>query len=262
MQDYVDRIRAQLASRLTLPLDTVEDMTLTASCALEYAAVHARDRHILKVGPSASDYAVFCVLAQALTRISSIGGRLGVTMTISSSEEKGRFVDLLTSDKASATVLRDDGPAAFAMFAENVRTSVVTQCSNQVVEMLVNDLVRARYAEARDCMKSFLCKSAVQGAAMGRSALLEVLPAKIVDASRLMNLAYAMQAGEICGERFVDAYSPMSDEIDGALDLYGIYMTARDSMTDDPCIGMAVVRQVLERLGLTPYAHLEIRPVE
>ena len=69
----------------------------------------------------------------------------------------------------------------------------------------------------------------------------------------------------MCGKKLIDAYSPMPDEIDAALDLYGLYRSERDALLASGKIAGDVVARLMKELKVDVYAHLvvlEIAPVK
>lgn len=262
MKAYVEKAKADFEALVGASVKVVEDGGLKAPCAVEYAALHGRDVHVLRINPQmVSDYAQYCVLTEAALRVCDVGGVKCVATVVSSSAEKDAFSDMMLDDPVSARLISRFGAASFAGFVNDVRTSIVTQCSNQVVEMLMNDRAVHGSPEVVSDMKSTLRELAVAGAAMNRADMLEMLPRQVVDAGRLMNLAFAMQASEICGERFIDAYRPDEGEIDRALDLYGIYRKERDAVRSGGGVGADVIRRCLDYLGLSKFAHIDMRPI-
>ena len=65
-----------------------------------------------------------------------------------------------------------------------------------------------------------------------------------------------MKSGEVCGKKLIDAYSPTPDEIDAALDLYGLYRSERDALLTSGKIADDVVARLMKELKVDCYATL------
>ena len=66
---------------------------------------------------------------------------------------------------------------------------------------------------------------------------------------------------EICGKKLIDAYKPTPEEIDKALDLYNFYRAERDLLKSEGRIVGDVLKNILYKLKVARYVHLEVREI-
>ena len=264
MTGYLEKVKSEVETLCGCPVEIVRDDSRGVPCTIEYAAVYARDRHVVRISEAAggTDYSAFAILLfTKLQLVRMEDGRMATTLPVTQDDEAQRFYDSIKSDKMIAVVRQQIPSSKFDGFIAAMRNGLVTQAANQVLEMLVMDEVVREYPEAVGDMKVFVKKAALEGAKVSRQEMLGMFPAALVEKNRVMNICFAMNAGERCGERLIDAYKPTEVEIDAALDLYGVYQKERDAMRQNDRIAPDVVAAIFKNLGLDRFAHLELRPI-
>ena len=260
---YLEKLKDEMEGRLGCKIEIVEDGDSSFPCKIEYARNYARDRHVLRVNPArcVNAYPIFFVLLNTKLQLQeTASGALGVLQPVSSAEEHDRFNADFKADPVGRSLIAAVGSGADAV-VQKLCAGLITQSCNQVLEMLAADVVLRDYPDAVEDMKRFLAASAVEGAAVPYEELRRTYPAFIVKVNRLLNLMFAMRCGEVCGKKLIDAYNPTSDEIDKALDLYNFYRTERDLLKTEGRIVGDVLRNILYKLKVARYVHLEVREI-
>ena len=264
---YAAGMRGELEGMLGCPVEVVEDREAKYPCKMEYARNYGRDRHVVRVNPArcVSEYPVFMMmLATKLQLRKTADGELGVQQAVSSREEISRFEADVRCDRVGAALMMRQGRNADGV-VNMLCGGLCTQCSSQIVELLAADVVLKDYPDAVEDMKRYLAAAAVEGAGLSHEKLLAIYPEFVVTANRRLNLLFAMKSGEVCGKKLIDAYDPTPDEIDAALDLYGLYRSERDALLASGKIAGDVVARLMKELKVDCYAHLavlEIAPVK
>lgn len=268
LPDYFLKLKEEMVNLLGCPIEVIEDEGVDFPCKMEYAHNYARECHVIRVNPKEcpNAYQPFSMLLMTRLQLRELpdGKGYGVLQPVSSPEECAKFDEAVKTDKAGQNLMRQFGPARFDGFVNMLRNGLVVQATSQVLEMLMIDVVQRDYPEAVEDMKVSLRPNALLGAKMTREQLREVYPRFLADTNRLLSLMFAMRCGEVCGEKFVDAYKPTSAEIDKALDLYNFYRTERDSIKESGKIIGDVLENMLKYTKVGRFAHLhviEIAPI-
>ena len=260
---YLEKLKAEMEERLGCGIDVVEDKDSSYPCKIEYARNYARQHHVLRVNSARciNAYPIFFVLLNAKLQLQNTeSGALGILQPVSYSGEHDRFNADFKADPVGRKLIATLGSGADAIVMK-LCASLITQACNQVLEMLAADVVLREYPEAVEDMKQYLASSAVEGAAVPYEELRKTYPAFIVKANRILNLMFAMRCGEISGKKLIDAYKPTSDEVDKALDLYNFYRAERDLLKTEGRIVGDVLKNILYKLKVARYVHLEVREI-
>ena len=260
---YLEKLKAEMEERLGCGIEIVEDGDSCYPCKMEYARNYARNRHVLRVNLArcVNAYPIFFNLLNMKLQLQKTeGGAWGILQPVSSKEEFDRFEADFKSDPAGGKLFAALGSGVDAVVSK-LRAAMITQACSQVFEMLAADVVLRDYPEAIEDMKQYLAASAVEGAAVPYGELRKTYPAFIVKTNRLLNLMFSMRCGEICGKKLIDAYNPTPDEIDKALDLYNFYRTERDLLKTEGRIVGDVLKNILYKLKVSRYVHLEVREI-
>ena len=263
LPEYLIEFKSKVEHRLGTLIDFVEDRETQFPAKIEYARNYAREHHVVRYNPNKckNAYPLFAILLQSyiLFQVEE-NGKIGVLQPASSLEEEQRFDADFKADSVGRATLRRMGAEADAI-EKNLLGGIITQASNQILEMLAADIVLRDYPEAVADMKVYLKDAALEGAAIPHEKLREVYPKFLVDTNRILNLMFSMKCGEVCGEKIIEAYKPTSDEIDLALDLYNFYRKERDSLKDKGTIAADVLKSVLREVKVDRYAHLIVREI-
>ncbi len=260
---YLTKIKAEMEERLGCKIVFVEDRDSSYPCKIEYARNYARQHHVLRVNPARciNAYPIFFLLLNTKLQIQKTdAGGLGLLQPVSNADEHARFNADFKADPVGRKLIATLGSGADAIVMK-LCASLITQACNQVLEMLAADVVLRDYPDAVEDMKRYLASSAVEGAAVPYQELRQTYPAFIVKANRILNLMFAMRCGEICGKKLIDAYKPTSDDVDKALDLYNFYLAERDLLKTEGRIVGDVLENILYKLKVARYVHLEVREI-
>ena len=261
--EYLTKLKAEMEEKLGCKIEIVEDRDSSYPCKIEYARNYARDCHVLRVNPArcVNAYPIFFNLINTKLQLQKTEeGAWGILQPVSSQEEHDRFNADFKNDPAGGRLIAALGSGADPLVTKLLAALIIQSC-NQVLEMLAADVVLRDYPEAVEDMKQYLATSAVEGAAVPYKELRQTYPAFIVKANRILNLMFSMRCGEICGKKLIDAYKPAPDEIDKALDLYNFYRAERDLLKSEGRIVGGVLKNILYRLKVARYAHLEVREI-
>ena len=260
---YLEKLKVEMEGRLGCKIEIIEDGDSGYPCKIEYARNYARDRHVLRVNPARciNSYPIFFVLLNMKLQLQKAEeGTWGILQPVSSSEELDHFNADFKIDPVGRKLIATLGSGVDSVVTK-LCAALITQACNQVLEMLAADVVLRDYPEAVEDMKQFLSASAVEGAAVPYKELRQTYPAFIVKANRILNLMFSMRCGEICGKKLIDAYNPASDEIDKALDLSNFYRAERDLLKSEGRIVGDVLKNILYKLKVARYVHLEVREI-
>lgn len=260
---YVQKLLREMEGLLGCPIEVVEDRDSRYPAKIEWARNYGRERHVVRVNPTtcANGYPIFAMLLSAKLQLQRMpDGAYGVLQAVSGREENERFAGDFRNDRVGAAMIAQLGARADSIVTM-LQNGVIVQCSNQVLEALMSDVVAKDYPEALDDMKAYLAKAAVEGAGKSYEELLAIYPEFVVTPNRLLNLFFAMKSGEVCGKKLIDAYKPTPEEIDRALDLYNYFRAERDELKAGGKIAGDVVRNFLREMKVDRYAHLVLLPI-
>ena len=261
--EYLTKLKTEMEGRLGCGIEVVEDSDSIYPCKMEYARNYARPHHVLRVNPArcVNAYPIFFNLLNTKLQLQETAdGALGILQPVSSKEEFERFEADFKSDPAGGKLFAALGSGVDGVVTK-LRAAMITQACSQVFEMLAADVVLREYPEAVEDMKQYLAAAAVEGTAVPYDELRRTYPAFIVKTNRLLNLMFSMRCGEICGKKLIDAYKPTPDELDKALDLFNFYRAERDLLKTEGRIVGDVLKNILYKLKVARYVHLEVRAI-
>ncbi|MCQ2258227.1 MAG: tetratricopeptide repeat protein [Bacteroidaceae bacterium] len=223
----IEKEKNELSRMTTTPLRIESDSTLTVHAKLEYAPTRRRDYHRVAYNPQKPYFSHLLMHEFMHLEMAIQASEQGKNQIIySESEGSKKFREWLGFEysKLKKTLKGSNADE----LTERLFSGLILQVMNCPLDMLVEDRIHDKYGSMRAIQFISLLTMERENVKSIQSSEKTALPAKVVKASKVMNMVTSMHFKEMYGYDFVRMYKATPHERALAEDLYEEYKAYKD----------------------------------